>query len=47
MANIKPREPAGLGLCTRFDLQNALDKAGYSADAEQPEAEGQPETPEI
>ena len=30
MANIKPREPVTLGLCTRFDLQSALDKAGYT-----------------
>ncbi len=30
MANIKPREPVTLGLCTRYDLQNALDKAGYA-----------------
>ena len=29
MANIKPREPVGLELCTRADLDAALKKAGY------------------
>ena len=29
MANIKPREPVGLGLCSRADLDAALEKAGY------------------
>ena len=29
MANIKPREPVGLELCTRADLDAALEKAGY------------------
>ncbi len=29
MANIKPREPVGLGLCSRTDLDAALEKAGY------------------
>ncbi len=29
MANIKPREPVGLGLCSRVDLDAALEKAGY------------------
>ena len=45
MANIKPREPIGLGLCTRFDLQNALDKAGYVAGDEA--AEDQPSASEL
>lgn len=34
MANIKPREPIGLGLCTRADLEAALKKAGYGEEAE-------------
>ena len=34
MANIKPRDPVGLGLCTRYELEEALDKAGYAADQE-------------
>ena len=29
MANIKPREPVGLALCSRVDLDAALEKAGY------------------
>lgn len=42
MANIKPREPVTLDLCTRFDLQNALDKAGYTEGPEPVEDQSAP-----
>jgi len=42
MSNIKPREPVGLGLCTRFDLQNALEKAGYTESPEPIEEQAAP-----
>ncbi len=31
MSNIKAQDPARLGLCSRFELDAALEKAGYSS----------------
>ena len=42
MAIIKPREPVTLDLCTRYDLQNALDKAGYTEGPEPIEDQSAP-----
>ena len=47
MANIKPRDPVGLGLCSRVDLQNALDKAGYTDGPDAPPEEPESPMPEF
>lgn len=36
MGNISARDPVGLGLCNRLDLDNEVLKAGYSATQERP-----------
>ncbi len=33
MTNIKPRDPIGLGLCSKLDLETALEKAGYTEES--------------
>ncbi len=42
MANIKPRDPVGLELCTRADLDAALTKAGYAPEPEADDGEAFP-----
>ncbi len=39
MPNLNARDPVGLGLCSRDDLDRALVKAGYEATADQATAE--------
>lgn len=36
ISNIKARDPVGLGLCSRIELNTALEKAGYSTELPAP-----------
>ncbi len=44
MANISARDPVGLGLCNRQDLDKEVKRAGYSATVEAPPADDPPPT---
>ena len=52
MANISARDPVGLGLCNRQDLDKEVEKAGYTSTVEAPPVEEEsktsiPEMPEF
>ncbi|MEX2455162.1 MAG: DUF1013 domain-containing protein [Rhodospirillaceae bacterium] len=45
MSSISARDPVGLGLCNRPDLDRELKKAGYSSTVEAPPIEEEPAAP--